>query len=148
MPTKSWGEATTELIKGTVKGTAKVVPDILGGMIEMTTKSSATGQKTQQQYQQKVADYKKQDEEDLEKVRRSLIRTTPPHMRPSTKPQALRPHEAKLREEEQKKAMIVEAQKKQQQPLAAPTGKKQTGWFFARKKTKGTEGMIKDTKIG
>ncbi|MBM3284013.1 hypothetical protein FJY90_07290 [Candidatus Gottesmanbacteria bacterium] len=149
MPTKGWGEATTELIKGTVKGTAKVAPDIIGGMIEMATKSAANPQKTQQQYQQKVQEYKKKDEEELEKIRNSLVTSTPAHLRPLPKSPPLRPYEARLREEEQKKAMMVEAQKKQQQqPIGIPAGKKKTGWFFNRKKTKGSEGLVKDTKIG
>ncbi len=140
-----------EFVKNTGKQAGKIVPDVLGGMLEQAVKggsqSAAQKQQAAQQMQQQTTSYKQKDEEELKKTRDALAalqrmqRTFSPKQKP-----APRPYEATISEEEQRKAAATEAQKKQ--PLAVPVSKQTRGMLFGKRKIKGSEGMVKDTRVG
>jgi len=142
---------TFEFIKDTGKQAGKIVPDVLGGMLEQAVKGGqqtpAQKQQVQQQMQQKTQQHKEKDEEELKKTRESLagLRAMQAQFAPRKQvPPSV--YEQNIQEEERKKAQQVEAQKKQ--PLNIPTSKQARGMLFGKKKTKGSEGLAKDTRVG
>lgn len=139
-----------EMVKDTVKQAGKIPIDVAGGMMEQAVsggqQTAAQKQQSQQQVQQKAAGYKQKDEEELKKTRDALNQLKRMQNMYAPKPQQTpRLYEATIEDEERKKAAQVEAQKKQ--PLAVPTSK-QTRGMLGKKKTKGSEGMVKDTRVG
>lgn len=141
---------TFEFAGETAKKSAQVVPDVLGGMLEQAVKggqqTAAQKQQAAKQMQQKTTDFKKKDEEELKKARESLAQLRRMQSQFAPKKQLeQRPYEAKIQEEEKKKAEEVEAQKTK--PLVIPTSVQARG-MLGKKKAKGSEGMVKDTRVG
>ncbi|MBI4067517.1 hypothetical protein HY407_03965 [Candidatus Gottesmanbacteria bacterium] len=155
MPVKRIIGGSLEFIKDTAKKGAQIAPDILGGMLEQAVKGSqqtpAQKQQAAQQMQQKQTQHQQKDEEELKKAREALAQLQKMQKTFAPKPQqAPRPYEATISDMEQKKAQEVEALKRQQsQALPVPMSKQSRGMLFKKKKVnKGSEGLVKDTRVG
>lgn len=141
---------TFEFIKDTGKQAGKIVPDILGGMIEQAVQGGqqtpAQKQQANQQMQQKAAQVKKSDEEELKKARMALVglKAMQSQFAPK-KPNGPTIYEQNIQDLERKKAQQVEAQKNK--PFVIPVSKQSRG-MMGMKKAKGSEGLTKDTKVG
>lgn len=148
-----------EFFKDTGRQAGKLVPDLLGGMFEQAIKGpkQTSGQtqankQAQQALQLKKDEFKTKDGEELKKAREKLeqLRRMQTTYAPRQE-QELRPYEQNIQDLERKKAMAVEVQKKkisQQLPVINQKPKRGSLFGFLRRKPKGMEGLVKDTKVG
>ncbi|MBI2611154.1 hypothetical protein HYW54_00220 [Candidatus Gottesmanbacteria bacterium] len=151
-----------EFVKDTAKQGAKIPPDLFGGMIEQAIKGpkltsaqqqqQQVKQQAQMQLQKQGEDFKTKDEEELKKAREKLEQLRRMQAMYATRQeQKLRPYEETIQDKERQKAQEVEAQKKkvsQQLPVMTTKPKRGSLFGFLKRKIKGSEGLVKDTKVG
>lgn len=110
-----------------------------------------SGSLSEEEIEKKKKELGEKEQQELEEARKSIQSAVPEHMRLRKEKKEPSIYEQNVQEEERKKALAVEAQKKQQaQSSFPPSGKKQRGSLFAKKKRPKTADFerSKNIKIG